>query len=279
MKILVTGAGGLLGSKVLEIARINSIDAVGFSHLEMDITNRNVINDIIGKERPDFVIHCAAITDVDYCEDHRKDAWDVNIIGTKNVLDACEKNGTKMILISTDFVFDGRKGMYKEDDIPNPINYYSLTKYESEKLVMNSDNFLIARTSVLYGVGSRKFVSWVMASLADKQKIEVYNDQYNSPTLNTDLAESLLTLCRKNASGLYHCAGSERISRYDFSLKIADIFGLDKGLISSVPSGMQKAERPRDTSLDVSKVKKDFGIQFSNAEQGLKKMRGEMKFI
>lgn len=281
MKVLVTGISGILGSALAEIDR-NIIGT--YNKNKPNIENKSIFLDITDidkvlmeliKEKPDIVIHTAALTDVDYCEDHKEEAFSTNVIGTKNILEACKKIDAKIVFMSTDFVFDGLKGLYKETDLVNPISYYSKTKVECENIVRAYKNHIIVRTGVIYGKGTKKFVNFVIDSLKNKQKIKVVLDHFNSPTLNFDLAKAILKLLNKNFIGTIHLAGSERISRYDFALNIAYVFGLDNNLIVPIKSSDfdQKARRPKDSSLNVEKAK-NLGICLSSTIDGLKKMKG-----
>jgi len=280
---LVTGAGGLLGERIIELDE----NAIGLYYtrkplidrnlIKLDITNRKEVFKIFKDFQPKCVIHCAALTNVDYCEEHKKEAYTVNVEGTKNVVDACKEIGAKLVYVSTDFIFDGKKGSYKESDKPNPLSYYGFTKLKGEEFVRKLENYVIARTSVIYGPNKSNFVFWVLESLRKGKKIKVVTDQYNSPTYNLDLAKALLKLSEKG-HGIYHTAGSERISRYEFAKRIAKIFNLDSDLIEKITSHelMQKAKRPFDSSLNVEKIKKDFDIIFSDTLNGLKMMKKEV---
>ena len=268
MRLFVTGHKGLLGSKIVKYSGI-------FPKERVDITKKEIFTSI-RKVNPDVVIHCAAFTNVDECEIQKEKAWEVNVIGTENVAKACQNIGAKMIYVSTDFVFDGKKGMYKETDKTNPINYYGKTKLEGEKKVQEiCKNYVIARTSVLYGWHEKlNFVTWVIEQLKHKNKINIVTDQYTSPTFADNLAKVLLEIAEKDIQGLYHITGSERINRYDFALKIADRFDLDKSLITPISSEElnQKAERPKDSSLCVEKIKNKICTKLLNIDEGLKRM-------
>jgi dTDP-4-dehydrorhamnose reductase len=261
--ILITGVGGLLGTEVMKMC-----DGVGTyfkdnpnmkNTMEMNIVDKKNVIKVLSKVNPDCIIHCAALTDVDYCEKFRDEAYKVNVLGTKNIVDFCEENNTRLIFLSTDFVFDGVKGNYTEGDEPNPINYYGYTKLEAEKLVQRLENYVIVRTSVIYGANKKNYVLWVIDELRNRKTINIVYDQFNSPTLNTNLADALIKFAKNNLKGIYHCAGSERISRYDFAIKIANIFNLDKSLIKKVSSVElnQLAKRPRDSSLVIEKAEHD----------------------
>jgi dTDP-4-dehydrorhamnose reductase len=275
--IFVTGSG-LLGSEVIRVLRgehevtgtFNSTPREGA--VRLDIADRGETIRTIGELRPSHVVHTAALTNVDYCEDHPDEAMAVNDLGTRNVVDACRMAGARIVHVSTDFVFDGTKGMYREDDPVNPISVYADSKLRGECHVMKLNGFAIARTSVVYGTARQNFVSWVRDSLAKGQTIRVVTDQYNSPTLASDCAEAIAALIKNNAEGIYHTAGSERISRFDFAKKIANFYGLNEGLIEPISSATlsQKAKRPMDSSLDVGKVSRYH--KMLNVIDGLKNM-------
>jgi dTDP-4-dehydrorhamnose reductase len=222
--------------------------------------------------KPDIIVHTAAMTNVDYCEDHREEALAANALGTKNIVDAARKSGSKAVYISTDYVFDGARGMYREDDAVNPVSVYAYTKLLGEYYVKDLQGHVIARTSVVYGNARQNFASWVRDSLRNGTAIRIFTDQYVSPTLALDCAGAIAALIKNNASGTYHTAGSERISRYEFARKIASFYGLDNGLIEPVTTEAmkQKAKRPRDSSLDVSKISTHH--KMLNVMEGLRKM-------
>ena len=213
------------------------------------------------------------MTNVDSCETQKDIAWDVNVDGTKNIVRACGKSGASLVYISTDYVFDGKKGNYAETDVPNPLNHYARTKLAGEMLASTLDRHMILRSSVMFSSGGTNFVSWVRSALP-KGKVRIVTDQVNSPTLATEMAEAILKLVGLDATGIYHTAGAERISRYDFAKAIAKVFGLDASRISAARTSDlgQKAVRPADSSLKIAKVKK-LGIAFSNAENALRKLK------
>ncbi len=266
MKVLVIGGSGLLGTKLREVFEKNNYDVYASFHdnvvtgkncFQMDITQKDDVFRVIKKVSPDVVVHTAAYTNVDGCEKNRRQAFDVNVNGTENVASAVEKIGATLIYISTDYVFDGEKGFYKEDDLANPVNYYGLTKLEGEEVVKKiCSNFAIARASVLYGSNKINFVTWIIDQLEKGEQINIVTDQYVSPTLNIDLAEQLMCLIEEKSRGIFHTAGGERISRYDLTIVVADVFSLDKDLIN--PIKMEDfnwlAKRPIDSSLNVSKI-------------------------
>jgi len=279
-KLFITGGSGLLGSKF----RDGEYETIKTHHQNpsknsvlLDITSKEDTKKKITSLSPDVVIHTAALTDVDYCEDHHQEAWNVNAKGTENIVNACKKIDCKLIYVSTDFVFDGEKGNYTEKDETNPLNYYALTKLNGEEFVRNSNlDYAITRVSVLYGWHEKpNFVTWVMGELKKNKKINIVTDQYNSPTLADNAAEALIRIYEKDKSGIYHVAGDERISRFHFAVNIAEIFNLDGDLINPIRSDelIQRARRPKDTSLCVEKAKRDLKMDLLNTKEGLREMR------
>ncbi len=301
MKLLVIGGSGLLGYKVAKMAsnehetfltyNYRSIQVEGCTALKLDKCDRKAVFELLEKIKPDVVVDTAALHNVDYCETHPEEAWKVNVEGTRNVAEACKKIGAKIIFISTDYVFDGTKGYYTEEDTPNPLSYYAKTKLEAEKTIQSLDvNYIIARPSVIYGWNpnevsglksssgkSVNFVVWALQKLEKGEEIKAVTDQYSSPTLADNLAEALLVMASSEKQGIYHTAGKDCVNRYEFTLKIAEVFGLDKSLIKPVTSEIfkQVAKRPKKCCLDVSKAEKDFGIRFLTVEEGLKLMKNQ----
>jgi len=293
LKILVTGAGGLLGSRIVELASesghevyglyLNHPPSMGFK-IKMDITDFDGVEKLISQLKPHAIIHCAAITDVDLCERNRDLALKVNYEATKIIAKASEKIDAHMIYISTDYVFDGLKGMYREEDKPNPINTYGLTKLLGETAVMeNCNRSLIARASVIYGskpaAGKVNFALWVMGKLKSGERVKVLKDQYVSPTLNTNLALMILDVLEMNLTGIIHMSGATRVSRYEFAIQIARKFNLDEGLIEEAYMHEMSwiAKRPRDSSLDVSKASRMLNVKPMNLNEALEKLYFELK--
>jgi dTDP-4-dehydrorhamnose reductase len=284
-KLLVTGASGLLGSKIVEIAKndytvipLHKTKPLHSNSLKLDITSTAEVLNLFHKLKPYAVIHAASETNVDKCETQKEHAWKINVEGTRNVAAAC-KAGAKLIYISTDYVFDGKKGNYTEDDTPNPINYYAVTKLEGEKqVVQNCKNFAILRTSVLYGWHPFKqnFATWVITQLGQNKEITVVEDHYNTPTLADNLAEMAIEAIQKDLQGVYHACGSERIGRYEFARQIARAFDLNQNLIR--PIKMEQltawiAKRPRDSSLNTNKIRSQLEAKPLNITEGLDRMK------
>jgi dTDP-4-dehydrorhamnose reductase len=294
MKILITGAIGLLGHRVVEHCLEEGIEIQatdvsvptntrkdGVPLLKLDITDLESTISTVNKTKPDAVINTAAITNVDQCEDEKEVAWKVNVEGARNVAEACKKSGAHLIHLSTSYVFDGEKGLYSEEDEPNPLGYYGLTKLKGEEAIKSvTSDYCICRTDVIFGWGRQErldFASWVITNLEKKQSVRVVTDQINSPTLNTNLAEMVVDVAEKHVKGILNTAGATRISRFDFAKKISAIFQLDEKYIQSVKSEefSWKARRPKDASVNISKAKRILSHKPLSIEDALKIMKKE----
>ena len=287
-KIIVTGGTGLLGNKIIKLqaedytffGTYNKNKPDFKNAIPLDIVNKKKFS-IIEKTQPEVIIHTAGITNVDYCENHRDESWKINVEGTKNIIEISEKIGSKIVFISTDYVFDGKKGPYKEDDETNPISWYGKTKLEAEKLIESSNlEYIIARTTVLYGWDKHKlnFVTWVIDELKNCREIKVVTDQYGTPTLTDNMAEIILQLILKNKQGIYNVVGPDLINRYQFALEIEKIFNLPKRFIIPVTSKElnQKAPRPKKGGLKVDKIKSELNIKPLGIKDGLLLMKRQM---
>jgi len=287
-RLLVTGASGLLGSKIVELARedyesipLHNTKPLHPNSLKLDITDQNQVFSLFSKLEPDIVIHTASETNVDKCETEKEHAWKINVEGTRNIAFACSKVGAKLVYISTDYVFDGEKGNYTEQDKPNPINYYGVTKFEGEsQVVQHCKNYAILRTSVLYGwhPWKQNFATWVINELKQNKEITVVEDHYNTPTMADNLAEMAIEAIPKDLQGVYHACGSERIGRYEFARQIAKAFDLNQNLIR--PIEMEQltawiAKRPRDSSLNTDKIRSQLEAKPLNITEGLDRMKKE----
>ena len=290
MKLLVTGASGLLGTRICQQAAkqnyqvysAHSQHAPRFgTPIKLDITDGTALKQIFDKTKPDVIVHSAALTDVDKCEKEKDLAWKINVESTSNIAQLCHKHNCFLVYVSTDYVFNGEKGNYKETDPTAPINNYGLTKLKGEEEIKQSRaEYCIARPSVIYGsipaAGKVNFALWLIEKLAKKEETKTVTDQWNSPTLNTNLAEMILEIVEKRITGTFHLAGATRLSRYEFAQNIAETFNLDKNLLRPTTSEKMPwiAKRPRDTSLNVEKAKHTLNnkpLQISEALSRLKK--------
>lgn len=291
MKLLITGASGLYGTKLAKLAistgfEVYSSDVqelpVSGNFVKMDITNKEVVNETFNRVKPDVVVHAATLTDVDKCELNKELAWKVNVEGTKNILDASKAADSFLIYISTDYVFSGKKGNYKETDTPDPINYYGLTKLKSEELVKTQSEYFIARPSVIYGstpaAGKVNFALWLIETLRSGERAKIVTDQWNTPTLNTNLAEMTIEVAQRRLTGTYHLCGATRVSRFEFAELIAQTFDLDKNLIDPVLSAQftWPAKRPMDSSLDTSKAQAILTNKPLEMKEALKNLKLEL---
>jgi dTDP-4-dehydrorhamnose reductase len=284
MKVMVTGASGQLGSALLREAMQRGVIAIAtdITHprngsLQMDITEGAQVNATIRRVAPDYVIHTAALTDVDACEIEPQRAWDVNAFGTKNVAEACEEHDARLIYISTDYVFDGEEGPYSEEAPTHPINVYGESKLAGERFTLDSSANAVARICVLYGPDKPNFVTWVINALRSHTPINVVTDQYNTPTYAGDCARALLRMCELGLTGVYHVSGREQLNRYAFACAIADVFELNKKLINETTTDTlkQRARRPMNSSLRVGKAERSLGMRLANVHEGLTLLRDE----
>lgn len=286
-KILITGGSGLLGSNIAKLAASkfkvyatynkNPVSMKDVSFFQIDLTKEEQCAKM-KKIRPDFIIHCAALSNIDYCEDYPKETFDQNVLAGINIAEIARSIGAYLIHISTDNVFDGTKGNYKENDIPNPINVYGKTKLEAEKNILSiHDKSCIVRTNI-YGwnkIDKFSLAEWMLNKLTNNLKLPAFEDIFFSPILVNDLIEVLFKLQGKKYEGILHIAGSEKCSKLNFAYKIAEIFELDKIIIkpTSIHESELKAPRGRDTSLNVSKAEKVLKIQLPKVEEGIVKMK------
>lgn len=287
-RILIVGSNGLLGQKVSKLFSLsraykllnasveNESYLEGTDYIQLDITKRKNVMEVIDNFEPDVIINTAAITNVDFCELNKETAWNVNVKGVENLVYAAKFVDAKIIHFSSDYVFDGKKGLYTETDIPNPISYYGRTKLASENVLKLSNlNYTIIRTMILYGVGKNvksNFAIWVYENLKQNKEIRVVDDQYGNPTLVDDLAYAVLKIVEYDRNGLYHIAGSEIVSRYGFAVAIAKQFGFDKKLIIPIKTALlkQPAPRPLRSGFVILKAATDLNIKMSDVETGIK---------
>ncbi len=286
-RILITGAKGLLGANLcLALSDSNEVYAAGrtipnlsFSknvkNIQMDIT-KNL--DLIDSIRPEIIINCAALTNVDYCEDHPDEAEKINAESLMAITRKAKENSSFLIHISTDAVFDGIKGNYSESDKPNPINAYGKSKLLAEKIIIeNNSNYAIVRTNI-YGWNRKDQMSlaeWMLSKLEENQEFSAFSDITFSPILVNNLADALLEVYSSGINGIINIASPESCTKYEFALAIAEIFDMDKSIIKKSTSEDFKFRAPRakNMSLDVTIAKNTLKTKLLNIKDGLAKFK------
>lgn len=255
--------------------------------VSLDITDPNQVSTLISQHKPQIIIHAAALSNVDYCQTHPKQTLLVNVSGTQNVVNVCEKLRIPLFFISTNAVFGGTSPPtdgYSEEDEPNPVNFYGKSKYDGEKIVNSSTlPWIIIRLITMYGwppPGARQNpATWVLEKLANGEKLKVVNDIQLNPLYNHDAAQIIWAIIQNGrAKNIYHVAGSEIVNRYQWAVETAKVFSFDPSLISPVPSSffdLKIAPRPQQTIYSIEKIKREFGITPQGIKSGLKAMKNE----
>ncbi|MEW6469182.1 MAG: SDR family oxidoreductase [Bacteroidota bacterium] len=314
-KILITGSNGMLGQKIVygllgdpycrlpeDVARSIGQDAeiiatakgenrlrkkTGYTYEPLDITDREQVQRVLARYRPDAVIHTAAMTNVDACELDQAACRAANVEAVRHIVDAMKLHvpQAQLVHVSTDFVFDGMKGgPYTEEDVPNPQSYYALSKHEGEKIVSSSGlKWAILRTIIVYCVSDdssrSNLVLWVKNNLEKGQKINVITDQFRAPTLSEDLAQACITAAMRGVSGIYHTSGPETHSIIDLAYMIADFWKLDRSFINPVTSLQlnQPARRPPRTGFVIDKARRDLSYSPRSFPEGLAVVDAQLK--
>jgi dTDP-4-dehydrorhamnose reductase len=292
MKILITGANGFLGYYLTEqlLANNFSVIATGkgdcrlpFTHdlnfqwLTMDITDPFSIHDVFENIKPDVVIHAGAISKPDECELDQMKAYLVNVEGTVQLLINSGELKSFFIFLSTDFVFDGEKGMYSEEDAPHPVNYYGRTKLEAEEAVKEYEcDWAIVRTVLVYGKnhsGHNNILTIVKEKMEKQEEYNVVDDQVRTPTYVEDLAKGIVSIVEKKATGIFHLSGKDVLTPYQMAIKTAEHLKLDSSILKKVTAASfsQPAKRPLKTGFKIDKARKELGYEPLSFEEGLKK--------
>lgn len=296
--VLTTGSNGLLGQKITEkilaegrvklIATSKGANRYpvenAYEYAEMDILNPEQVKAVVERYKPDSIIHTAAMTNVDTAEANKELCHQLNVNAVQTLLSLCEEKNIQLIHLSTDFVFDGANGPYKEPDAVNPLSYYGESKVLAEELLKNSTaKWVILRTILVYGITNdmsrSNIVLWAKGALEKGLPINVVNDQWRMPTLAEDLAEACLLAVEKNAVGIYHVSGKDYMSIADIVRKVADYWTLNKSIINEVSSiGLnQTAIRPMKTGFVLDKTIRDLGYNPHSFDEGLKILDGQMR--
>lgn len=296
MKLLVVGAGGQVGDKLARRAaseghivygtyKSRNPTATLAATLLLDKTDKSAVDSVFEKLRPDWVVDTAALHNVDYCEMHPEEAMAVNSMGTENLAKACNRHSSRFVFISTDFVFDGVGAPYTEESRANPLSVYAKSKLDGERraLEANPDGTTIARPAVIYSwvplnreaVSSSgkplNFGAWLVSQVKAEKDVNIVTDQVTSPTLADDLAGAILALLASTQSGVFHTAGATPLSRYEFSVLLAEKMGYQAKFIHPIPSSTLKqvAKRPANSSLISEKLRRQVGYSMKGIEAAL----------
>lgn len=277
-RVLITGGNGLLGRSIISCNE-NRFELLVTGkqkflsngndnrYSPLDILDSNQCDKVFSKFKPDYVIHAAAMTHVDKCEEDPDTCNSVNVDGTNNILKTCEKYGSHLIFISTDFIFDGKNGSYSENSKPNPISIYGMSKWNAEKLIRTSTiDWSIVRTSLVMGyfedLMTSNIILWAREKLSKGQEISIVNDQIRTPTWSMDLAEGCFLLIENRALGIYNISGSEKFRISELIMMVADHGSYNSNLIKEVKTKElgQIAPRPLISDLDISKARRNIGF-------------------
>ena len=290
MKILITGSNGLLGQKLLHKLRVDEeVNLVatskgenriseknGYTYFDLDITNKNAVTQLIASEKPQVVFNTAAMTNVDLCEEKKEACDNLNVNAVQYLSVACQQIDAHLIHISTDFIFDGEDGPYKEEDKPNPLSYYGLSKLKSENIVKESDcNWTILRTIIVFGVGENlsksNIVLWAKSALEKDESLNIIDDQFRAPTLAEDLADACILAATKKAYGIFNASGKDIMSIYEIVKRIAKHYGNSTENLNKISTATlsQKAVRPPKTGFILDKAINELGYNPHSFEECL----------
>ncbi|HEX7845040.1 MAG TPA: SDR family oxidoreductase [Chitinophagaceae bacterium] len=292
MSILITGANGFLGHYLVEQllkskqqviatgkgdSRLPFNDDENFQYQAMDFTDPFAVHDVFEKFKPSVVVHAGAMSKPDDCEKGQWQAYTTNVEATITLLVNAEECKAHFIFISTDFVFSGEEGMYKEDDEPGPVNFYGKTKLEAEEAVKEYEyDWSIVRTVLVYGkpqAGRGNILTVVKDKLEKGEEYSVFDDQVRTPTYVEDLASAIVNIIEQKAKGVYHISGEDVFTPYEMACKTADHLGYDRSLIKKVTAAefSQPARRPLKTGFIIEKAKRELGYSPVSFEEGLQK--------
>ena len=275
VKVVITGSNGLLGQsllglllntknfyQVIGLSRgLNRSGREDFNYVSIDLTKKELLEKSLLKIQPDFIINTAAMTQVDVCETNKDDCDILNVELVKWLADISKEINAHLIHLSTDFIFDGKIGYYKETDIPNPLSYYGVSKLKSEQVLIKSEiNYTILRTILVFGkvydMRRNNIVLWVKEMLEKGEEITIVNDQYRTPTYVENLALACKISMDKKAKGIFNISSNELLSIFEIAQQIAEVFQLNKDLIRPISTSTlnQTASRPAKTGFDLSKT-------------------------
>lgn len=285
MHVLVVGGSGLVGTHLRTLAHERGIDVDATYHtdestaasIQLDVRDAERTRTVVTDADPDAVVHAAAFHAVDDCESERERAWAVNAQGTRNVAAAADAADAHLVTLSTDYVFGGEpsRAPYVESDPVNPVNFYAETKYAGEVATRIADRSTVLRPSVVYGTGGANFATWALGELEAGEEIGIVDDQTSAPTYAPDLARACLDVVERELTGTYHATGRLGLSRYEFTVTLAEVFGLDADLVAPISTAElgQDAPRPTDSTLDSTRLYDAIDYRFRGPREGFEAMR------
>ena len=278
-RILVTGFTGQLGHDiVLELNKRGYTDVLGVGAEQLDITKEKLVDEFVKTFRPDVVFHCAAYTAVDKAEENKELCYDVNVNGTKNMVNATKNCDAKLIYISTDYVFNGTKnGIYDVEDKINPINYYGYTKELGEQIARSYDKSFIVRTSWVFGINGNNFVKTMLRLAETKKELTVVSDQIGSPTYTVDLAKLLVDMSESEKYGTYHATNSGLCSWYDFAKYIFKVNNVEVNVLPTTTAQYKTlAKRPLNSKLSKAELIKNGFDELPSWENAIERYSKEL---
>lgn len=293
--ILITGGTGLLGKGMEETApagwkivsvhqRPYAVEDSRVKHLILDIRDKIAVDRLFKRHKFDVVVHAAGIASVDYVEKHYAESLESNLVGTLNITSACRRAEIPLVYVSTNAVFDGLKPPYSEEYPVNPVNKYGRIKVECERLVRETlEHYTIMRPILMYGwnhaVTRPNPATWIYEKLMRGEAIDMVDDVTENPLYNVECGRLLWAITDKKPAGIIHAAGKDAVNRWQFALKVAEVFGLDASLIRRVPSSHfpSIAARPPNTTLDTRRMAHDLGVKPITVEEGLRAMKAAMR--
>jgi dTDP-4-dehydrorhamnose reductase len=298
MKILITGSNGLLGQKLVAALRHDpQVQLVttsrgadrtpiplGQQYRSMDITVQAEVDEVFAATTPEVVIHTAAMTNVDACELDPAACQLQNVTATEHVVQAAKRHGCHFIHLSTDFIFDGENGPYREEDVPAPLSIYGQSKLDAEQLVMNAGlaKWAIGRTIIVYGIAEglsrSNVVLWAKSALEKGQPIKVVDDQWRMPTLAEDLADGCIRIAKRGATGIFNLSGPDGMSILELVQRVGAFFHLDTSVVTPVKSDTlgQPAKRPPRTGFVLDKARRELGYAPRGFEEGLAVLKDQL---
>ena len=286
MKLLVLGGSGLVGNALIKMYHDNFEIIATYNKNPISLTDIrslrcslpedfNRLEEFIQLEKPEIVVNSLGFSNIDFCESNKSNSYSLHVDSTEKICSLCSKLNTKSIFLSSDYVFDGKKGNYSESDEPNPINYYGFTKLTAEKIVLKNPINTVLRTSVIYDWDDRvRFFHYVVENLKKGREVITTNDVFNSVTLADSLTQTIYKVITLEKNGIFHAVDSTCVNRFEFARTIAKIFHLNEDLIKSISiyDTNAVAKRPKNACLDNSKAKNVLGVNFNTVEEGVQQV-------